>query len=62
MASVYSSDALGCNRRSVADSLTLASNDVRVLLSSIQVFKDKMLALDTAGEIDLDTLVTWTGP
>lgn len=58
---LYSSDALGCNRRSVADSLTLASNDVRVLLSSIQVFKDKMLALDTAGEIDLDTLVTWTG-
>lgn len=58
---LYSSDAVGCNRRSVADSLTLASNDVRVLLSSVQVFKDKMLALDTAGEIDLDKLVTWTG-
>lgn len=58
---LYSSDAVGCNRRSVADSLTLASNDVRVLLSSVQVFKDKMLALDTADEIDLDKLVTWTG-
>lgn len=58
---LYSSDALGCNRRSVADSLTLASNDVRVLLSSLRVFRDKMNALDAAGEIDLDTLETWTG-
>lgn len=58
---LYSSDALGCNRRSVADSLTLASNDVRVLLSSIRVFKDKMTALDAAGEIDLDAMQTWTG-
>lgn len=58
---LYSSDALGCNRRSVADSLTLAANDVRVLLSSMRIFQDKMRALDAAGEIDLDTLVTWTG-
>lgn len=58
---LYSSDALGCNRRSVADSLTLASNDVRVLLSSIRIFKDKMAALDAAGAIDLAAMQTWTG-
>ena len=58
---LYSSDALGCNRRSVADSLTLASNDVRVLLSSIRVFKDKMNALDASGAIDIDNIDTWTG-
>lgn len=58
---LYSSDGLGCNRRSVADSLTLASNDCRVLLSSLEVFTDKMKALDAAGEIDLDAVETWTG-
>ena len=58
---LYSSDAIGCNRRSVADSLTLASNDVRVLLSSVRVFKDKMNALDAAGEIDIEQIDTWTG-
>ena len=58
---LYSSDALGCNRRSVADSLTLASNDVRILLSSLRVFQDKLNALDEAGEIDLSAIDTWTG-
>lgn len=58
---LYSSDAIGCNRRSVADSLTLIANDVRVLLSSVQVFRDKLEALDDAGEIDLEKLVSWTG-
>ena len=55
---LYSSDQLGCNRRSVADSLTLVNNDVRVLLSSLRIFRDKVTALDKAGEIDLDKLVT----
>ena len=58
---LYSSDQLGCNRRSVADSLTLVNNDVRVLLSSLRIFRDKVTALDKAGEIDLDKLVTWSG-
>ena len=58
---LYSSDQLGCNRRSVADSLTLVNNDVRVLLSSLRIFRDKVTALEEAGEIDLDKLVVWSG-
>ena len=58
---LYSSDQLGCNRRSVADSLTLVNNDVRVLLSSLRIFRDKVTALAEAGEIDLDKLVVWSG-
>ena len=58
---LYSSDQLGCNRRSVADSLTLVKNDVRVLLSSLRIFRDKVTALDAAGKIDLDKLVVWSG-
>lgn len=58
---LYSSDQLGCNRRSVADSLTLINNDVRVLLSSLRIFRDKVTALAEAGEIDLDKLVVWSG-
>lgn len=58
---LYSSDQLGCNRRSVADSLTLVNNDVRVLLSSLRIFRDKVTALAEAGEIDLNKLVVWSG-
>lgn len=58
---LYSSDQLGCNRRSVADSLTLVNNDVRVLLSSLRIFRDKVTEMDAAGEIDLDKLVVWSG-
>ena len=58
---LYSSDQLGCNRRSVADLRTLVNNDVRVLLSSLRIFRDKVTALAEAGEIDLDKLVVWSG-
>ncbi|MDO4547454.1 MAG: MBL fold metallo-hydrolase [Clostridia bacterium] len=58
---LYSGDAIGCNRRSVADSLTLASNDARVLVSSLELFRKRLNDMGEAGQVDLDKLVAWTG-
>ena len=52
---LYSSDQLGCNRRSVADSLTLVNNDVRVLLSSLRIFRDKVTRVGQGGRRSTST-------